>query len=93
MISTERAQFTIIAVLMLAIALMLIIRPAQAQQFIGGGSGNIYGHYRYVNPAFGILTPKDLACYRANYSSTLAMQRCADVAIAGMTARSRKARR
>jgi hypothetical protein len=81
--------------LLLTAAICIAIAPtsADAQQFIGGGSGNTYGHYRYVNPAFGTLTPKDLSCYRANYASTLAMQRCADAAIAGMTARSRKARR
>jgi hypothetical protein len=94
MTSTERAQLTIIAVLMLAIALMLTIRPASAQQFLGGNVGIGRFHGYSGGPSFtSSLTAKDLACYRANYASTLAMQRCADVAISGLMARDKRSRR
>jgi hypothetical protein len=40
-------------------------------------------------PAPPPMHPKDLACYRANYAPTLAMQRCADQAIARRIANDR----
>ena len=74
-------------VLMTAICIVIFwmfmaLRPASAQAFIGG-SGNLGRSHGYVSSPVGTpspppLTPKQVACYRANYHSTFAMQRCSD---------------
>ena len=45
----------------------MALRPAQAQQFIGTRG---VGHYLPATP-----TQEFLACYRANYASTVALER------------------
>jgi hypothetical protein len=63
-------------------ALLLAIEPASAQQFIGGPGAGI-GRSQYVgSPA---LTPRELACIRANYASTFAMERCGREVVARIT--------
>jgi hypothetical protein len=64
--------------------LLMAVPPAQAQLFIGG-SGNYGRSHGYVGipggngkPLYPPLTPEQISCYRANYASTFAMQRCAD---------------
>jgi hypothetical protein len=57
-------------------ALFLVTGTAQAQQFIGG-SGDYGRRHSYQGSSI-VLTPRDLACLRANYVSTFAMQRCAN---------------
>jgi hypothetical protein len=58
--------------------LFLTTGTAQAQQFIGGPGAGI-GRSQYVGSSV-TFTPQETACFRANYASTLAMQRCADQA-------------
>jgi hypothetical protein len=56
-------------------ALLLIASSASAQQFIGGDSGS--GDRARIARESGIVwTPNDAACYRANYASTSALERC-----------------
>jgi len=64
-------------------ALFLATGTAQAQQFIGGPGAGI-GRSQYVGSSIR-WTPQEAACYRANYASTFAMQRCADQVIARLT--------
>jgi len=71
--------------------LFLATGAAQAQQFIGG-SGD-YGRRHSYQGSSVRFTPSETACYRANYASTLAMQRCADRVIARLSAGSRRGRR
>jgi len=71
-------------------ALFLATGAAQAQQFIGG-SGD-YGRRHGYQGSSVTFTPSETACYRANYASTLAMQRCADRVIARLSAGSRRVR-
>jgi hypothetical protein len=47
----------------------MALRPAQAQQFIGTRGAGV-GHYLPATP-----TREFLACYRANYASTVALER------------------
>ena len=54
--------------------LFLATGTAQAQQFIGGTGAGI-GRSQYAGSSV-VLTPRDLACLRANYASTIAMERC-----------------
>jgi len=70
---------------------VLSASAAQAQQFIGG-SGD-YGRRHGYQGSSVTFTPSETACYRANYASTLAMQRCADRVIARLSAGSRSVRR
>jgi len=58
-------------------ALFLVTGTAQAQQFIGG-SGD-YGRRHNYQGSSVRFTPSEAACYHANYASTLAMQRCAEL--------------
>jgi len=77
--------------LLTGIAVLLMATSAQAQQFIGG-SGD-YGRRHGYQGSSVTFTPSETACYRANYASTLAMQRCADRVIARLSAGSRRVRR
>jgi hypothetical protein len=72
-------------------ALLLATGAAHAQQFIGG-SGD-YGRRHSYQGGSVRLTPSEVSCYRANYASTLAMQRCTDRAIVRLSAGSRRVRR
>jgi len=72
-------------------ALFLAAGTAHAQQFIGG-SGD-YGRRHSYQGSSVRFTPSEAACYRANYASTLAMQRCADRVIARLSAGSKRGRR
>jgi hypothetical protein len=63
---------------------------AQAQMFIGG-SGNYGRSHGYVGSSIR-WTPQEAACYRANYASTFAMQRCTDQVLARLTTDSKKRR-
>jgi hypothetical protein len=62
--------------LLSAAVLFLATATAHAQQFIGG-SGD-YGRRHSYQGSSVRFTPSEAACYRANYASTLAMQRCAE---------------
>jgi len=53
----------------IAALVFMALRPAQAQQFIGTRGAGV-GHYL---PA--TSTREFLACYRANYASTVALER------------------
>jgi len=48
----------------------IVLRPAHAQQFIGGRGADGRSPYVAVRP-----TRDFLACYRANYASTVALER------------------
>src|SRR6516164_8832933 len=67
----------------------MALRPANAQMYGTPGIGRSHG---YSGPAVSDfrLTPQDVACYRANYASTLAAQRCADQVGARYMSASRK---
>jgi hypothetical protein len=77
--------------LLSAAVLFLATATAHAQQFIGG-SGD-YGRRHSYQGSSVRFTPSEAACYRANYASTLAMQRCADRVIARLSAGSKRGRR
>jgi hypothetical protein len=57
----------------------MALQPAQAQQFIGTRGPGV-GHYLPAQP-----TREFIACYRANYASTVALERaqCARFLTAG----------
>jgi hypothetical protein len=80
-IDVKRLTLLSIAVLFLATG------TAQAQQFIGGSGAGI-GRSQYAGSSIR-FTPQEAACYRANYASTFAMQRCADQAHARVMRESR----
>src|SRR5215831_15216538 len=69
--------------------LLMATGTSHAQQFIGG-SGD-YGRRHSYQGSSVRFTPSEAACYRANYASTLAMQRCADRVIARLSAGSKGA--
>ena len=58
-------------------ALFLATGTAHAQMYGTPGIGRSHGYSGPTVSDFR-LTPQDVACYRANYASTLAAQRCAD---------------
>ena len=59
----------LMATLCIVIFWVFMARPAQAQQFIGTRGAGV-GHYLPATP-----TREFLACYRANYASTVALER------------------
>ena len=72
-------------------ALFLATGTAQAQQFIGG-SGDYGRRHSYQGSSI-TFTPQEIACHRANYASTFALQRCNDAVIARMIAADKRTRR
>ena len=68
----------------------MALRPASAQQFIGG-SGDYGRRHSYQRSSI-TWTPQEAACYRANYASTFAMQRCTDQVLARLAGPKRSRR-
>jgi hypothetical protein len=61
---------------LIVVASLILLETAQAQQFIGGSHYN-YGNARGAPVGNSVIwTAQDEACHRANYASTLALERC-----------------